>query len=1075
MSSSSHNFTNPNTVPDVPLGELTIELPHWLADVFIFNNLSHPVYGLSEIEASPSGVYETKISLPQGIYKIEVRLQNQIEKKLIDVYSDTINTISFVDSLKLQLTSIAPLPNTSNIVEPQMSQAEEWSHKSTCVHQISQQADPVQLNSQLFLFVRSFEAGKYTNFVDDLSLLDIEGQLVTDFSEKDCNKNISEGWLVFNTNLPEGYYVLRREPKPDIPSQLRFQPIYLCKNWQTQIFLSTQTQASLSRMSMSIMRFGDRFSRENTSLLASESLFNSLQPNQPYKNLITKKQILDLINEKLDNPWLGVLIAHSLLKLKETDGYETSKYKEELQKLSVILKFLSQHIPDHPDVRALLLNDKQEASKPFNYPPLLQASLERVRQHATRFTTTIPIDTLTEKVLGSTLANSAWTAWRDPAIFSNSKQYSEFVTVKDFKPSFDSYKKTLARSSPRTPIFSPNPNVIFDKVETQPVTKANNGNSLNTQIVLSLLLNIIDSPLIYTAQKLLQQELIFTSEQEIINLEIIFKQLLKNIHPTNISKFTGLPLSRIKFELRQIKIVAEQLFDSLPHYKSIINLILSNDQEDIQLRDTLVPIYLDHNFRWSNRRQNSILELEKVFLERCLSINAFFNPIQIEIFEYILNQICQNKSNFNPTIENYIYTLEIVDETLNIEPLDKIDSRLPKLKKNIQLLKELLSEQVDIILLTNSGKIPLYCNAAFVNVVSKSNSIPNLHQLTEQLSKRPTTPTLEFCSISWKQKSILITTEEKSINLAHLYILNRENVPHLSLKTIQEIKQLVPQLNLYASFIANGSKDSVPDYIRRAEDITKYILKIINKDTPLKFTYKKILQKAKKHKQKQDYPKALKYYQRALSIAEDVYKENPLQIAKSYGNIAELCITEEKYDDLLMYYHPFLSYFQKVFSNIREELPTRDKMYEKCAELVRKAKKTIHDMSSGRVPDNSHSTAKDKYIESKDNVRPKTRYYGMVFSYNQEKSHEKKEQRMETVKSSDKTNFRERIIFLPKKIFFSDFLVADTKKIVIAQELENSDLKYYYYESDVLGRLLLDFFENIYLYYPSTYPQELQN
>ena len=115
------------------VGTLTVEVPHWSAEIKIFNNLFESVVSSIEIKESPVsvGTYKAEVKLPEGIYRVEVTLEGESESQLVAIQYNQISSI-LKDSWKIvSFESAAPLAGTATTHERHMKPAVEWSRKIT--------------------------------------------------------------------------------------------------------------------------------------------------------------------------------------------------------------------------------------------------------------------------------------------------------------------------------------------------------------------------------------------------------------------------------------------------------------------------------------------------------------------------------------------------------------------------------------------------------------------------------------------------------------------------------------------------------------------------------------------------------------------------------------------------------------------------------------------------------------------------------------------------------------------------------------------------------------------------------
>ena len=394
-----------NQPGEAPSGRLHVEVPHWAASVTVYDKQLRPVADLDTVRESTAtkGVYEAAAEVPPGIYKVEVTLASSSQQQLVAVYPRETARIPG-DSWKLEFNSAAPLAGTSSSRESHMAEAEAWSRRTTWTQAPGG-------DSRLFLFVRTKDPDpdRHPYFSDGLYLLDGDGRTVTDL-DRAGRRDAGQGWLAFNAELPAGYYILRRGRRG---VRVRYQALYLCAGWETQVFLLAGTRPSLRTLTMTMAPLGAGFRADDDTAVAAEVLLDGLRRTTGDPPITSSEKLTALLHSGRDNPWLSVLAAYSLLRSRarltrqrrwEAGGELAALLDQVLASLEVV--------DDHPDARAARLRDDQPTPAPFWHPPLLRVGLARVQHHATRHADTIPLDSLTDGVLDNQVTNSPWTAWR---------------------------------------------------------------------------------------------------------------------------------------------------------------------------------------------------------------------------------------------------------------------------------------------------------------------------------------------------------------------------------------------------------------------------------------------------------------------------------------------------------------------------------------------------------------------------------------------------------------------------------------------------------------------------------------
>jgi PAS domain-containing protein len=389
--------------PSPSLGRLVIELPHWMATLRISNSLFQPVATLSPTQAAvPRDHIRYEVEILPGIYEVEAELEGSTERKTMVVAPGRDALIRAKEWKHLKAVSAAPLIGTATAKSQHIKRAEEWSHRLTWRPQSTER-------SGLFLFVRTLDSPPHPDFSRGLQLLDEHGTLVTDFSDS-TKTSRSQGFMAFNARLKPGSYVLRRESRPGV--RLRQQPLFMHRDWETQVFIAARKRPSLRSMTIYMARLGDGFSHRDATAVASEAVLDVLRHDSS-PEILQRDQIWQLLRHEHTNPWLGILSAYVLQKeLRNLGPYESARRGVLSSEIKTIIDFLVRMIGDHPDACALALDESRPADRPFWHPPLLRPGLKLATQHATLHRGTIPLGSLTECILGNLLTNSPWTAWR---------------------------------------------------------------------------------------------------------------------------------------------------------------------------------------------------------------------------------------------------------------------------------------------------------------------------------------------------------------------------------------------------------------------------------------------------------------------------------------------------------------------------------------------------------------------------------------------------------------------------------------------------------------------------------------
>ena len=532
-------------------GTLVVEVPHWTAEVSIYNNLAQLVVGPLELKktdkTSPKSgdVYAAEVRLVEGIYRIDVSLEGKKETQLAVVQFNQTATIENESWKDLGFVSAAPLKGTASTHEAHLEAAIQWSTEITWP-----EAPGSNKRSTLYLFVRTSEPTKYPRFAEGLRLLDGTGALITDFSTG-IEKDESTGWLAFRADLDPGYYILRRGRAG---VRLRHQPLFLCEDWETHIFLHAWSSPSMRSQAVNMARRGSGFQPNDETAIAAEAVLDAIRYGGNIGHLVSHESLSKLLHEKIENPWLGVLAAYAL-RSQLDHGSEEDEDTREL--LDHVMRFLAKKIGDHPDVCALRLDSNKPAPQPFIHPPLLIHGLRLVEHHSFRFKGTVPEGSLTDLVLDSLVVNSPWTAWRQlpdqPWTAGVSETAADEAAdaesaLADPATSFAATR--LQPGSPKTPVLR-----ISEIVGAAARMKRSSSSSARQSRLASISVNSFqDAQLLGVIQNLTSgPDLDELPETVTFNETTQAAELLSNINPGAISQAAGISLAHTEGSLQRLR------------------------------------------------------------------------------------------------------------------------------------------------------------------------------------------------------------------------------------------------------------------------------------------------------------------------------------------------------------------------------------------------------------------------------------------------------------------------------------------------------------------------------------------
>lgn len=833
-------------------GRLVVEVPHWTAQLRVLDSLLQPVTGIGPIIQSTvdSAIYQSETELPPGVYQVEASLEGKAQRHLVIVRSDRETRIAH-KRWKIGLTSAAPLAGSASLTvskapsdrsatwrQQQRAHAVKWSTQQTWT-------PPRSGSSNLFLFVRTPNPEKYRSLATSLFVLDGHGHELVNISEA-AQIDVEEGWVAFNADLEPGYYILRRG-KPG--KAVRYQPIYLCRNWQTQIFIEARSRPSLRRLTVNMARHRTGFQPDDDSTIAADAVLDSFSRTDSARNLITSPFITLLIEGKIKNPWFGILVAYSLIRAREEMPEEDlagPNAKEIDRLLKKVMKFLGQQIADHPDVRALQLTDEQTSPAPFWQPPLLRLGLERVQRHATRVERTVPLNSLTDRVLDNLLVNSPWTAWRE---LDGEIQYAEDAPLRSTgrqrqSPAAVEGESSFARipgsslflaTTPDAPVFR-----LYDEAESSAsVLSMDDPSAANDPESGTVTPEqpIADDPT--TALQVnqaiqVQQKLAASDDHEttvvvagdvVPTQEELIQQLIQrdNQYAVKIAAASGLPIDRINAGLGNLLQQARsQSVRPTPQPDS-----LATAQQAV-LEYGLPQVTITSQAQGRESAPSSDAVPSTGLAEDAVLGSLPATPSVPNIAE------CVGK--LRAEVDRLL--LRSGDTPFSAED----DTSTRELAHRLQTVANTLLDHDEFVVLTDQRGRLKTGNAAFVALVSSGSTVMGQstdEAMLEQQSKRELQTNLQAWEQSlrglspgrntlndpltgsndrvWELQQVQIEDKNRQATPLYLNTFWLSGVDRMSSQLLEQIKNHLPQLTLYVSLLVYGSPEQRSEYSNQLE------------------------------------------------------------------------------------------------------------------------------------------------------------------------------------------------------------------------------------------------------------------
>ena len=268
------------------------------------------------------GLDTLDMELSPGLYKVKFKRGSLVSE--VDTTLFPQSGVVEVHAPDMPFYSPAPLHGTSTSHEYHQDEAKRLSLE---VHK------QLGRNSQLFVFVRDIQPGGRGNPALGLSLHDLRGHMLVDFSKvvTRCRGDQAGDialWAGCNIELDPGEYRLRVNTEEE--GRLE-QILVLSPGWQTQLFLTRNWNwhwqkdkslhrpsekkqwLSLSKSTILMARMGEGFDafRNKKNLALTELTRQGLTSG---RTVVRAADLQRMLNEKFQNPMLGIYGLHILLR-----------------------------------------------------------------------------------------------------------------------------------------------------------------------------------------------------------------------------------------------------------------------------------------------------------------------------------------------------------------------------------------------------------------------------------------------------------------------------------------------------------------------------------------------------------------------------------------------------------------------------------------------------------------------------------------------------------------------------------------------------------------------------------------
>jgi hypothetical protein len=359
------------------------------ANILIYN-------GYNELVAKEYGRI-TK-SLPMGLYRVSVEMNETITEKMIRLDKDVIETI------EIPVTASSVLGSKfSTSHEYYSDNAVEWSKKPTAKKLTAKSV------SSIFLFLRYTDiksknsVTKKESLGQNFHILNKNREKVYTLDAKNVKQDKRYGWLTFHAAVPQGQYYLLYMGK--IQREI---PLYAFPQWQTQIFLTYNALPVFGSLKILIGNPKKGFDPNDEKIYQIDAILQKLYNGIYY---LPDAVLTDLAYGKWENPMAGILGAYMYLNSDKTD-------KDNLFKM--VMKNLETKILkdcDAPDLIALkilyaLHLKKAYKGLPLTQPCMLLSGMKAAIKASSQNPAVIQSGEIAESTIVNLYSDIVWTSYK---------------------------------------------------------------------------------------------------------------------------------------------------------------------------------------------------------------------------------------------------------------------------------------------------------------------------------------------------------------------------------------------------------------------------------------------------------------------------------------------------------------------------------------------------------------------------------------------------------------------------------------------------------------------------------------
>jgi hypothetical protein len=779
-------------------GTLLIWVPHWAATVRLFDNDYKPIATLGTQTDTREGRYPVRFELAAGVYRVDVELSGTTDTEWVSIRPRKETVIPVERWSNLQLLTPAPLDVSPNTASPApaawASEAEQWSRQVTWT-------SPRAGAARLFVFVQTPDSKKYPNFANGLALLDEHSSPVVELASPQARVDAAAGWLAFSTDLTSGHYILSRRG----PGAFRYGlPLFLCDGWETQLFLVGGKGPSFRSLTIHMAPHGYGFRRDDQIAAAVDAVLAALRRESAIATVVRSAHLKKLLHSEDKNPWLAVLAAYALT-LAEEERYrpsgEPTRVAVDPGLKQEILQFLQARIGSHPDVRALLLDPEAAAPEPFPFPPLVRIGLQRVQTHATRFASTVPLNSLTERAVTQLVTSSPWSVWAEPIPATAAAGQALPLAESDAVPA--AKRPTLRRGVRRVagvaglgasaPVF-------------RPTAKAKSAKAATTELREAL----YDLPVFKAAQQMIGDAAQPLHDRVVLNTTEAAGKLLAEIQPEALSTIAGIPLSRAQETLDQLKATLGKA-STLTKGTAIEGVVLQYALRQGSAGSWAEPGIIDPSEASSATARSSLEECVSALRNATALLSAMTRP---------------GSATLPPGIDRNVGT---ASDAIRSEPA--LRTRAERVAARLTALSDALLERADFIVLTTASGKFLYANGAFTLLAREASGAKGLDTVCRKWSewlhtlplgrstgvKSPADPDARV----WTVRRVAVEDEGSKRRTVFVNVLENDKRSPLSDETFEYLASVASTVTLNASFLQYGSVKRVAASLDTLEGIAE--------------------------------------------------------------------------------------------------------------------------------------------------------------------------------------------------------------------------------------------------------------